>query len=223
MTHAGFCSVSARPTHAMGMRKEAATTRVESRREQGEGEQFLVGLEHLPRGPGQLHGSGDASHGGSVCGRRPARGLQGSPPVACGPGMNDPFAPDPCFQPLRHRAPRWPFVLVGVFLLIGAAVLALWPVKVPYFAIAPGPGGGGRRPHLGGGRAGLRHQRRPLPAHGGTARGERLRVRRGRARPPGGPRGARRRSGRRGSPRSSRPAPTCRPWTSRSTPPSTWR
>ena len=63
----------------------------------------------------------------------------GSLPLGCGPGMDDPFAPDPSFQPLRHRAPRWPFVLVGLFLLTGAAVLALWPVKVPYFAIAPGP------------------------------------------------------------------------------------
>ena len=53
--------------------------------------------------------------------------------------MNDPFAPDPSFQPLRHRAPRWPFVLVGVFLLVGAAVLALWPIELPYYAVAPGP------------------------------------------------------------------------------------
>jgi PDZ domain-containing protein len=53
--------------------------------------------------------------------------------------MDDPFAPDPGFRPLRHRAPRWPFVLVGVFLLVGAGVLALWPLKLPYFAIAPGP------------------------------------------------------------------------------------
>ena len=53
--------------------------------------------------------------------------------------MNDPFAPDPSFQPLRHRAPRWPFVLVGVFLLVGAAVLVLWPIELPYYAVAPGP------------------------------------------------------------------------------------
>jgi PDZ domain-containing protein len=51
----------------------------------------------------------------------------------------DPFAPDPDFVPLRHRPPKWPFVLVGVFLLVGAAVLALWPVKLPYYAISPGP------------------------------------------------------------------------------------
>lgn len=51
----------------------------------------------------------------------------------------DPFAPDPSFVPLRHRTPRWPFVLVGVFLLVGAAVLLLWPIKVPYYALAPGP------------------------------------------------------------------------------------
>ena len=53
--------------------------------------------------------------------------------------MDDPFGPDPTFQPLRHRAPRWPFVLVGAFLLVGAGVLALWPLKVPYYAVAPGP------------------------------------------------------------------------------------
>ncbi len=53
--------------------------------------------------------------------------------------MDDPFAPDPNFQPLRHRTPRWPFILVGVFLLVGAAVLALWPLKLPYYAVAPGP------------------------------------------------------------------------------------
>src|SRR5512137_1570538 len=53
--------------------------------------------------------------------------------------MDDPFAPDPGFRPLRYRAPRWPFVLVGIFLLLGAAVVALWPVKLPYYAVAPGP------------------------------------------------------------------------------------
>jgi PDZ domain-containing secreted protein len=39
----------------------------------------------------------------------------------------------------RRRFPRWPFVLVGLCLLLGAAVVALWPLKVPYYAISPGP------------------------------------------------------------------------------------
>lgn len=39
----------------------------------------------------------------------------------------------------RRRFPRWPWVLVGLALLLGAAVLVLWPVKVPYFAMSPGP------------------------------------------------------------------------------------
>ena len=149
MTHAGFCSLSVRPTHAMGMRKDAATTRVDARESRGRASSSLSALST----------SHEARANCMVLEMRPMGGVYageagplatGSPPVGCGPGMIDPFAPDPSFQPLRHRAPRWPFVLVGVFLLIGAAVLALWPVKVPYFAIAPGPGGGGGRPHLGG-------------------------------------------------------------------------
>ncbi len=39
----------------------------------------------------------------------------------------------------QRRMPRWPFVLVAVLLLVGVAVVALWPLKVPYFAMAPGP------------------------------------------------------------------------------------
>lgn len=46
----------------------------------------------------------------------------------------DPAAPGP-----RRRAPRWPWVLLTVLLLVGASVLVLWPVKVPYFAMSPGP------------------------------------------------------------------------------------
>jgi PDZ domain-containing protein len=53
--------------------------------------------------------------------------------------MDDPFAPDPTFVPLRRRTPRWPFVLVGVFLLIGAGVLATWRIALPYYAVSPGP------------------------------------------------------------------------------------
>ena len=46
---------------------------------------------------------------------------------------------DPTVVPRRRRTPRWPFFMVGFFLLVGAVVLALWPLKVPYYAIAPGP------------------------------------------------------------------------------------
>ncbi len=51
----------------------------------------------------------------------------------------DPFEQEPAPVVQRHRFPRWPFVLTGMALLIGAAVLALWPLKVPYYAISPGP------------------------------------------------------------------------------------
>jgi PDZ domain-containing protein len=37
------------------------------------------------------------------------------------------------------RSPRWPIVLAVVVLLIGVAVLLLWPVKVPFYAMSPGP------------------------------------------------------------------------------------
>ncbi|MDX1690925.1 MAG: S16 family serine protease [Acidimicrobiia bacterium] len=37
------------------------------------------------------------------------------------------------------RMPRWPFVVAAVALLLGVAVVILWPLKVPYFAMAPGP------------------------------------------------------------------------------------
>ena len=42
---------------------------------------------------------------------------------------------------LRHpqRLPRWPFVVAGVFLALGLAILLAWPIKVPYFAMSPGP------------------------------------------------------------------------------------
>ena len=39
----------------------------------------------------------------------------------------------------RRRNARWPYVLVGVFLALGLLVVVLWPVKVPYYAMAPGP------------------------------------------------------------------------------------
>ncbi|HSG79633.1 MAG TPA: hypothetical protein VLD62_08640, partial [Acidimicrobiia bacterium] len=54
----------------------------------------------------------------------------------------DPYGPtEPDFAPLapRPRVPKWPFVLGGLALLVGLAVALLWPVKVPYFAMTPGP------------------------------------------------------------------------------------
>jgi len=39
----------------------------------------------------------------------------------------------------RQRSPRWPFVLLGSFLATGLVVLLLWPVKLPYYAMSPGP------------------------------------------------------------------------------------
>lgn len=41
--------------------------------------------------------------------------------------------------PATRRAPRWPIVLAAVVLVVGVAVLLLWPVKVPYYAMSPGP------------------------------------------------------------------------------------
>jgi PDZ domain-containing protein len=46
---------------------------------------------------------------------------------------------DPVPVSRRRRFPLWPFVLVGMCLLVGAAVVALWPLKVPYYAMSPGP------------------------------------------------------------------------------------
>ncbi|MBP1633239.1 MAG: hypothetical protein H6Q11_1527 [Acidobacteria bacterium] len=51
----------------------------------------------------------------------------------------DSFEQQPAPVVQRRRFPRWPFVLVGLALLTGAAVVALWPLKVPYFALSPGP------------------------------------------------------------------------------------
>jgi Lon-like protease len=54
---------------------------------------------------------------------------------------------DPTRPPLGYRphppaprpAPRWPYALVAAFLAVGLFVALLWPVKVPYFALSPGP------------------------------------------------------------------------------------
>lgn len=38
-----------------------------------------------------------------------------------------------------RRRPRWPYALGIGFLVAGLLVLLLWPVKLPYFAMSPGP------------------------------------------------------------------------------------
>lgn len=43
------------------------------------------------------------------------------------------------FEPEAHRPSRWPLVLASVVILFGVVVLLLWPVKVPYYAMSPGP------------------------------------------------------------------------------------
>ncbi|MBU1225644.1 MAG: PDZ domain-containing protein [Actinobacteria bacterium] len=43
------------------------------------------------------------------------------------------------FEPELKRPSRWPLVLAGVVILFGIVVLLLWPVKVPYYAMSPGP------------------------------------------------------------------------------------
>lgn len=39
----------------------------------------------------------------------------------------------------RNRIPKWPFILAGVFMVIGIAIAIAWPIKVPYFTLSPGP------------------------------------------------------------------------------------
>jgi len=39
----------------------------------------------------------------------------------------------------RRRGPRWPIALAVGFLTAGLLVLLFWPVKLPYFAMSPGP------------------------------------------------------------------------------------
>lgn len=45
--------------------------------------------------------------------------------------------PQPPSQPPRPA--RWPYALAAGFLVVGLLVLLLWPVKVPYYAMSPGP------------------------------------------------------------------------------------
>jgi Lon-like protease len=51
--------------------------------------------------------------------------------------MIGPFHPS--YQPRRREPARWPYALGAVFLALGLFVALLWPVKVPYFAMSPGP------------------------------------------------------------------------------------
>lgn len=51
----------------------------------------------------------------------------------------DPFQLETLPEPERRRFPRWPLFLAAGALLVGGAVLALWPLKMPYYAISPGP------------------------------------------------------------------------------------
>ncbi len=43
------------------------------------------------------------------------------------------------FEPEARRPSRWPWVLASGVILFGVVVLLLWPVKVPYYAMSPGP------------------------------------------------------------------------------------
>ena len=43
------------------------------------------------------------------------------------------------FEPQSKRPSRWPLVLAGAVIVFGVIVLLLWPVKVPYYAMSPGP------------------------------------------------------------------------------------
>ena len=49
--------------------------------------------------------------------------------------MND----TPMIEATRQRGARWPYGLAIGFLAIGLLVLLFWPVKLPYFAMSPGP------------------------------------------------------------------------------------
>lgn len=40
---------------------------------------------------------------------------------------------------VRRRRRVWPWVLAGFLLLVGVAAAISWPIKVPYYALSPGP------------------------------------------------------------------------------------
>ncbi|MCB2223988.1 MAG: PDZ domain-containing protein [Actinobacteria bacterium] len=43
------------------------------------------------------------------------------------------------FEAPPKRPPRWPLFVAAFVVVVGIAVLLLWPVKVPYYAMSPGP------------------------------------------------------------------------------------
>jgi len=45
----------------------------------------------------------------------------------------------PITEPVSPRRVRWPYVLAAGLLIAGLMVLLFWPIKLPYFAMAPGP------------------------------------------------------------------------------------
>lgn len=55
------------------------------------------------------------------------------------PGRSVMTTRDPHDTLPRPASPRWPYVALAAFMAIGLLVLLLWPVKVPYYAMSPGP------------------------------------------------------------------------------------
>jgi len=54
--------------------------------------------------------------------------------------MIDPDVPTSVpVPPPRAASAKWPYVLVAAFFAIGLLVLVAWPVKLPYYAMSPGP------------------------------------------------------------------------------------
>ena len=51
----------------------------------------------------------------------------------------EPFADVPAGVRPAEKAPRWPWVLAIVLLLIGIGIAALWPITLPYYTYSPGP------------------------------------------------------------------------------------
>jgi PDZ domain-containing protein len=48
-------------------------------------------------------------------------------------------SPPPVPSLRRRSTPTWPYVTVAALLAIGLIVTLLWPVKLPYYAMSPGP------------------------------------------------------------------------------------
>ena len=46
---------------------------------------------------------------------------------------------DQVAEPTSRRRPRWPWAVVGVFVLMIGLTVAAWNVTLPYFAMSPGP------------------------------------------------------------------------------------